>query len=305
MGKEFDVTLLTDARYVLPKPGDWYVENIHLEDALLTASLESRGLKVHRTHWDNPDFDWSQTRFAVFRTTWDYFDRFAEFSTWLDKVVQKTHLLNPIALIRWNMDKHYLADLDRQGIRIPPTVFIDKGEQRSLAMLIQASGWKEVVIKPAVGGAGRHTYRLRLQDAEQYEAIFGELIAKEAMLLQEFLENVPLRGEITLMLFGGKYSHSVLKKAKAGDFRVQDDFGGTVQDYKPSQSEITFAEKVMELCHPTPLYGRVDLVWDNQDQLCVSELELIEPELWMRNAPASAELFAEAIAAYVTMRQSA
>jgi hypothetical protein len=72
----FDITLLTEIRYLQPKPDDWYVENIMLEDRLLRAALEKRGLRVHRTRWDDPAMDWSTTRFALFRTTWDYFDRF-------------------------------------------------------------------------------------------------------------------------------------------------------------------------------------------------------------------------------------
>ena len=38
-------------------------------------------------------------------------------------------------------------------------------------------------------------------------------------------------------------------------------------------------------------FARVDLVWDNNGELALSELELIEPELWFRfNAEAADEL---------------
>jgi len=43
-------------------------------------------------------------------------------------------------------------------------------------------------------------------------------------------------------------------------------------------------------------YGRVDIVWDDQNRPMVSELEIFEPELWVRNAPWAAENFAKAIA---------
>jgi hypothetical protein len=97
------------------------------------------------------------------------------------------------------------------------------------------------------------------------------------------------------MLFGGRYSHAVLKKAKQGDYRVQDDFGGSVRDYSPTAEEIEFAEKTVAACSPVPIYARVDVIWDNDNQLCVSELELIEPELWFRTCPSAAELFAEEV----------
>jgi glutathione synthase/RimK-type ligase-like ATP-grasp enzyme len=292
---KYDITLLTDARYVLPKPGDWYVENIFKDDDLLRQALEKRGLIVHRTHWDDPEMDWTETRFAVFRTTWDYFDRFAEFSAWLDEACTQTEFLNPIDLIRWNMDKHYLSDLKVMGVRIPPTIFIERGDARTLQQIMAASGWPECVLKPAVGGAGRHTYRFDARSIERYEAVFQGLIAQEAMLLQEFMANVPLKGEVTLMLFDGQYTHAVLKKAKRGDFRVQDDFGGTVSDFIPPQELIEFSEELMQALPVVPVYARVDVIWDNENQPCVSELEMIEPELWLRKFPEAAEKMAEAI----------
>jgi glutathione synthase/RimK-type ligase-like ATP-grasp enzyme len=294
-----DVTLLTDARYVNPVNPDWYKQNILEDDRLVREALEQKGLTVARTNWDNPGYDWSKTKLAVFRTTWDYFDRYAEFSEWLDRVNKQTQLINSLSLIRWNIDKHYLRDLEQQGIRIPPTAFIEPGDQRTLAEIITTTGWRDCILKPAISGAARHTYRLNQKNISEHEEIFRQLIAHESMLLQEFQNPVLEKGEVAYMLFGGKYSHVVLKKAKPGDFRVQDDFGGTVHDYKPSAQEIEFAERVVAHCKPLPVYARVDVIWNNQDELCVSELELIEPELWFRKHHAAAELFAEALASWI------
>ncbi len=293
--KTYDITLLTDARYVLPQPGNWYVENIHRDDAILRAALERRGLKVHRTHWDNPDFDWTRTRFALFRTTWDCFERFEEFSEWLKTTDSQTTFINPSHFIRWNWDKHYLADLAKKGINIPPTIFIETGDARSLQQIATASGWTEFVLKPAISSTARHTYRFDQAHLPEFEAIFQELIASEAMLLQEFQHNVPLQGEITLMMMAGQFTHAVRKRPKSGDFRVQDDFGGTVEDYLPSAEEIAFAENVLRACPEMPLYARVDAIWDNQGRISVSELEAFEPELWFRRFPEAAEVLADAI----------
>lgn len=295
----FHVTLLTDARYVAPKPGDWYVENIHLEDQILGRALQQRGCLVHRIQWDAPGYDWNQTDVAVFRTTWDYFDRVAAFSAWLDATSQQTRFLNPVELVRWNMDKHYLADLRTRGIRIPPTVFIEAGSKVSLAEAVAATGWGTCVLKPAVGGAARHTYRLEASNLEAHDLLFQSLVAEEAMLLQEFMWSVPARGEVALMVMNGKCTHAVLKKAKAGDFRVQDDFGGTVADYVASAEEVEFAEAVVRTCVPAPVYARVDMVWDNDGLPAVSELELIEPELWFRNCALAAEVMAEGILTFL------
>ena len=97
------------------------------------------------------------------------------------------------------------------------------------------------------------------------------------------------------MVFDGKFTHAILKKALPGDFRVQDDFGGTVYNYMPTKEEINFAEKVFEVCKTKPIYGRVDIVWDNDKNFYLSELEIIEPELWIRNYPKCAERIAEAV----------
>ncbi len=292
---KIDIVILTDSRYVNPEPDHWYIRNILDEERMIRDALESRGLNVWRTNWDNPDYDWSQTRYIMFRSTWDYFERFPEFSLWLKEVNTQTGMINPYSIIEWNMDKHYLQDLKDQGINIPPTLFIEKGDKRSLAEIAGGAGWTDMILKPAVSGAARHTYRFDSGTITSHEEIFKELITTESMLLQEFQDNVLRKGEVAHMLFGGTYSHSVLKKAKEGDFRVQDDFGGSVSDYSPAEHEICFAEKVISTCDPVPVYGRVDVIRDNKDELCVSELELIEPELWIRKRPESADCLADAV----------
>jgi glutathione synthase/RimK-type ligase-like ATP-grasp enzyme len=293
---EYDIVLLTESRYDRPSKVDDYIRNILTEDGLLTKALESEGLRVFRTDWARPDFDWGSTRMAIFRTTWDYFHRFAEFSKWLEMAALSTRLLNPPELIRWNMDKHYLLDLKENGVNIPPTVFFETGTTDSLERLHAGSGWKETVLKPAVSGAGRHTYRLDQANLSAHESIFRQLIAQESMMLQPFQHNVVSKGEVALMVFGGKFSHAILKLAKEGEFRVQDDFGGTVHPYSPSPEEVAFAEEVVALCDPQPLYARVDVIRDNEGELAVAELELIEPELWFRMHPPAARLLAAAIA---------
>lgn len=294
MGK-FDITILTDQRYKDPPVRNDYINNVLLEDNLLKEALERKGMKVHRTNWDDPLFDWNITRFAIFRTTWDYFDRYEEFKEWMRKTKLKTRFLNSEALVDWNIDKRYLEELEAKGINIPPTIFIEIGERRSLIKIASQLNWHEFILKPTVSGAGRHTYRFKLHEAEKLENIFRELIKNEEMMLQEFQKNVPTNGEIAFMIFGGKFSHAVLKKAKSGDFRVQDDFGGTVHHYHATESEIHFAEQVIRLIAPTPVYARVDVISDNQGKPAVGEVELIEPELWLRMDEKASNQLAEAI----------
>lgn len=291
----YDVAILTESRYIKPAKANGYVQNILKEDGLLKKSLEKLGLRVTRKDWADPDFDWTTTRSIVFRTTWDYFDRIDEFKSWLGRVEPLTQSFNPIPQIRWNMDKWYLKDLSEKGIKVVQTQYLKRGEKRPLQEILNQSGWEDAILKPTVAGAARHTYRINSRTADEHEGIFSMLIEAEDMMLQPFQKSITVHGEVSFMVLGGEFTHAVLKKAKNGDFRVQDDFGGSVHPYSASIEEIRFAESVVQACDPLPAYARVDVMWDNEGDLVVSELELVEPELWFRESPEAAEKLASVI----------
>jgi len=290
-----DITLLTCRAYYKPDNITPYIQNILLEQELLKSAFESQGLKVDITYWDNPSYEWQQTKSVLFRTVWDYFERFDEFWDWLEQVKTKTRLINSYELIKWNIDKHYLRDLKNNGIQVVPTYFADRGNNISLQEIANLNDWKHIVIKPAISASAFNTHKIINDEIEQKEQLFHELLQTHDMLVQPFFPTISELGEASLMVFGGKFTHAILKKAKAGDFRVQDDFGGTVHDYNPTQEEIKFAEKVFQSCTSLPIYGRVDIVWDSNKHIYLSELEIIEPELWIRNRPESANKIAEAV----------
>ena len=296
-----DVALLTDRRYTAATtdPGDWYLGNILADDGLLQAALLRRGLTSVRIDWADQSVDWSTFRCAVFRTTWDYFERFAEFTAWLSRIERQTRVCNPISTIRWNMDKHYLADLERRGVPVVPSRFLERGSTRTLIDVLEEAGWDEAVIKPCVSGAARHTYRVNRRTATEHQPLLTSLLAEEAMIVQPFQADIGRTGEDTLMVFGGRYSHAVRKVAKAGDFRVQDDFGGKVYEYHPTAEQIELAERAAAVCSPVPVYGRADMVRGNDGRLAIMELELIEPELWLRLHPPAADTFADAVIAFL------
>lgn len=290
-----DVVILTDNRYVRPKKTDWYIEQVLLEDKILQTALEKKGLTVQKKDWADPNFDWTTTKYAIFRTTWDYFERFDEFFSWLEITKHKTNFINSSKIINWNVDKHYLYELSKKGINIAPTLYIEQGDKITINDLFNKTNWAEAVIKPAISGAARHTYRISSNDCIKYENLFQELISNECMLFQEFLNNIITQGEISLIMIGGVYTHAVKKIAKKNDFRVQDDHGGKVEKYAPKKEEITFAEDCLKASPFKPIYARVDIVYDNKQNPSLSELELIEPELWFRNNIESAELLTKEI----------
>ena len=290
-----DITLLTCRAYYKPDNVTPYIQNILLEQELLKSAFEAQGLKVDITYWDNPTYEWQETKSVLFRTIWDYFERFNEFWEWLEQVKTKTRLINSYELIKWNIDKHYLKDISSWGIETVPTYFADKGCNMKLHEIAKRNQWKDLVIKPAISASAFKTYKILANEIQVNEKLFNSLVQERNMLVQPYFETITQLGEASLMVFDGKFTHAILKKAQPGDFRVQDDFGGTVHNYIPTKAEINFAEKVFETCKTKPVYGRVDIVWDNDKNFYLSELEIIEPELWIRNYPKCAERIAVAV----------
>ena len=293
-----DIALLTEHRFgaAAAPAGDRFFGNILRDDELLADALRELDLSAVRVDWSRPDIDWSRFRRAVFRTTWDYFHRFDEFTAWLDRVEGETQLCNEPSIIRWNIDKHYLADLEAKGIAIVPCRFVERGSEAPLPALLAEAGWAEAIVKPCVSGGARHTYRVNRGNAAELEPIVRQLLATESLILQPFQDDILRNGEDTLMVLNGRFTHAVRKMAKAGDFRVQDDHGGTVHDHEPTQAQIELAERAMAACDPAPVYGRVDMVRDNEGRMAVMEVELVEPELWLRHHPPAARAMAAGIA---------
>lgn len=293
-----DIALLTERRYVAARAGtaDWYLANILRDDELLGEALAAQGLRAERVDWADPSVDWSQYRAAMFRSTWDYFDRFDEFSAWLRRTEALVPMLNESATVWWNLDKHYLGDLSNRGVPTVPSRFIEAGDARPLAALLDEYGWSEAVMKPCIAGAARHTHRVSEANAASVDTQLAPLRAREAFILQPFVASILTEGELTLVVIDGRVTHAVRKRAKTGDFRVQDDHGGSWTEWVPSAEEIEFAERAISVCSPTPVYGRVDMVRGDDGALLLMELELIEPELWLRTHPAAAQRLARGIA---------
>lgn len=291
--KKFDVVVLTDSRYVNPLETDAYINNVLREDELVINALEGKDLSVIKKDWNDPNFNWNNTRSVLFRSTWDYFDNFEQFKKWFDKTRNTCLMINSSETIEWNLDKHYLLDLQKHQIPIPNSEFIQRESSVDLSLLMQEKKWNEIVVKPTISGAAKNTYRLKKEDINLFDSTWKKLIYQEDFIVQEFQNNVIKKGEVAMMVIGGKYTHAVLKKAKEGDFRVQDDFGGSIAKYSPSEKMVKLAEKCTGILSAIPSYARVDIIWDNSGDLAVSELELIEPELWFRLNPNAALKLAE------------
>src|SRR5690606_36266283 len=121
--------------------------------------------------------------------------------------------------------------------------------------------WDDLVLKPVTSAGGRHRYRLQAGDLAAHESLFARLIQNEAMMIQPLMESVLEEGDVSLMVIDGQFTHAVRKRARTGEFRVQDDHGGSVHAYDPTPTQINFAERVVAACPERPLYARVDFVF--------------------------------------------
>lgn len=295
------IALVNDQRWIEPAGIDRYTRNILTEDAHLERAFAALGAGTERVAWSDPAIDWPGFDALLIRQTWDYFERFAEFRAWLDRIEGRVRVVNPVDVIRWNADKRYLVDLAADGVATVATRVVPRGAgAEPLAAVMDGAGWDEVVIKPAVSGAGRETYRIRRRDAADREPLWQSRIAAESMLVQPFAPAILESGEVSLVVIDGEATHAVRKIAAPGEFRVQDDHGGAVHPHVPEPAERALAERAIARAVGRTgseiAYARVDLV-DTPAGPEVMELELIEPELFLRQRPEAADRLARAVLA--------
>ncbi|MCE5317222.1 MAG: hypothetical protein LLG04_07655 [Parachlamydia sp.] len=267
----------------------------HVDNHELILPFEQHDLQYEEVIWDDPSIDLSQYAAVLVRATWDYIDKREQF---LERIRQISSisipLFNSLETLEWNSKKNYLLDLEKRGVPIIPTRILLKKRDSHVENTIQEMPSKEYIIKPAVSGGAHRTFRTNVDGIQQlYDANYTE---EEEVLIQPFIPEIVSEGEWFLIFFEGSFSHAVLSKPAANDFRVQRMHGGTVSSITPSQEILKAARKVLE-CIPggIPLYARVDFVRQG-DRFLLMELELIEPCLFIKfDFPGAAERFSKVI----------
>ena len=272
---------------------DWEVDDVPFHEAIVDA-----GIEMVRPIWDDPAVDWTSFDAVLIRTTWDYQEKQVAFNAWARRVSEHTHLVNPVDVVVWNTAKTYLRDLEAVGAPLTPTRWLDKGTNVNISELMKEAGWARGFLKPVVGATARETlpFDITEEGLAKAQAHLDRLLPEESMMLQPFLESVLQEGEYSAIFFGGEFSHGVQKIPVPGDYRVQDDFGATDKphvfseaDYKTvKRIESSLLRLVSERFDGVALtYARVDMIRDAEGNLCLNELELVEPSLFFRHDPAS------------------
>lgn len=293
---------------------DWEVD-----DRPLVAAFEARGVEVAEPVWDDPAVDWAGFDACLIRTTWDYMERPDEYLEWAERVATVTRLFNPPGAVRWNLHKRYLRDLEERGIPTVPTVWLPRGSTPEIAEILARRGWRRAFLKPMVGATARETLRFATDEAglARAQAHLDRLLPQEGLMLQPYLSRVETEGERSAIFFDGTsagtdgrlaFSHAVVKRPVPGDYRVQDDFGASDAPVALEPRELEVARAAVAQVAQSGLwasgaegdgdrllYGRVDLLRGDPQEVFVTELELIEPSLFFRHAREAAPRLAEAL----------
>jgi glutathione synthase/RimK-type ligase-like ATP-grasp enzyme len=298
------IVVLASCRYVLDSAGSDPFGQADYEagDGLLAQALTDRGFVAELAAWDDPDVDWSRVAGCVLRSTWDYPERLDEFIRWAASASQQTILINELPLVRWNLHKRYLLDLEAAGIPVVPTVLIQKGSAIDVPHVCDKLQSQHLVAKPAVGVGAFGVTRLAATDPVSADTL-SNLIETSDVILQPYIESIEMAGELSTVMIAGAISHAVLKVPAPGDYRVQAHHGGRNVEAEIDAALEAVAQSLIEVLPATPVYGRIDTVWmDARPRLL--ELELIEPSLFLGYKHEAAARLADAITRRIQPRPS-
>lgn len=245
------------------------------DEELLVRALREAGVDAEMLAWDDPAADPRAFDLCVLRSTWNYYRAPDAFRAWIDRAGAGARLLNPPDLLLWNLHKRYL---DEVAVPVVPTAFVPRGADARLDDLLAERGWDDVVIKPAVSAGSFRTRRFPPGARAEARAFLAALAADRDAMVQPFLPGA----ERALVFVDGAFTHGVEKSPRfaGGAERVSEGLPLTAE-------ERAFAERALGPHARRLLYARVDVLRDATGALRLSELELIEPSLFLLQGPAA------------------
>lgn len=271
---------------------------------LAIAPLQVLGWHIDTVPWRSTDTDWSAYDAVYVGTPWDYPEDPPLFLDALKRIEKAgAMLVNPFALLRWNLNKTYLRDLEARGAAIVPTIWLDRLHEAALAGLFERCASERIIVKPTISTNATDTFLLSREIPDAMRKQLLGVFADRPCMAQPFISAIQTDGEFSLFYIGGAFSHAIQKRPKSRDFRVQEEHGASIDAVTPGAALLATAAHVMSLVEPAPLYARVDLVPDANGKFLLMELELIEPSMYLRMDKAAPGRFAAAFDHYVSTRK--
>ncbi|MEM7689727.1 MAG: hypothetical protein AAF291_11965 [Pseudomonadota bacterium] len=267
------------------------------EHDLMVAALEpafaARGLTLRVIDWEAPLEAFEGVSCALLGTAWNYQDRAGAFLEKLDALeAGGVAVLNRPEIVRWNISKTYLRELEQAGVRTIPTLWRETVTAKGLAEAFDVFECDRVVVKRQVGAGAEGQELVRRSTLPPPDWTFGA-----PSMIQPYLPAIATEGELSFIFVDGAFSHALIKRAAKGEYRIQSLYGGTEETYKPSEDDLTAAQAVLDAVpFATPLYARIDALRMDDGSLALMEAELIEPYLYPVQGPQLGERLAEAIA---------
>jgi len=272
------------------------LEGFVSDDALTYQPLAELGWQVHPVSWRSTDTDWNIYDAVIIRTPWDYQKAPQAFLEALARIeASGLPMENSLDLVRWNIDKTYLRELEKHGIKIVPTRWGNAFQQTAIESWWQNWDTPELIIKPNVSANADDTFRITRQTTKEVWETVAQIFRQRSFMVQPFIPKILEEGEYSLFFFGGVYSHTIVKTPKPNDFRVQEEHGGLIQPAQPTPELRQTAQQIYEAIPHNPLYARIDLVCLPSGEFALMEVELIEPSLYFRTNAESPYRFARAI----------
>jgi glutathione synthase/RimK-type ligase-like ATP-grasp enzyme len=271
------------------------VRDLTADDRLLIRALEPLGVRAEPAVWDDAGVDWEAFDLVLIRSTWDYHHRRPEFLAWCERVAGVTALWNRLEVIRWNTHKSYLRELEEREVPVVPTVWLQAGSEIDLDTLMNERAWDRVAIKPAVSADAFGTILATAAAPDEGRRHLREMLATRDMMVQPYMPSVQHYGERSLVVIDDQVTHAVRRVPVLGEdlWAESGQTGAHRVEFTPDEAGIAL-RAVRSVGCPI-LYARVDLVYDDEGQARLMELELTEPSLFLGEQPDAAERLARAI----------
>lgn len=270
-------------------------------DELLIEPLEKYGWNARLVSWRDKNIDWNLFDIVIIRSTWDYQKNLDHFFNVLNEIERSSATLyNSLNIVKWNISKFYLTDLEEKGVPCVPTLWRNAFDIEDVLSCFDHFSNAELILKPVVSANADLTFRLTAETLKSNEKELARSFHNCDFMIQPFLHDIIREGEYSLIFFCDEFSHCLLKTPQDGDYRVQEEHGGILQSIKkPEEELINTAQKAMLAVIEPCLYGRADLVRIG-NQFVLMELELIEPSLYFNLDANAAERFAKVFAEFVS-----